>query len=124
MTEATQTVDPVKKQRTKGCFVKNDPRIQRMNKGRPKGTKDTLGKAFFKDLAARWEKSGPSVLERMARNEPGTFLRVVASLMPKQLDITGEVTINHEMALRSANDRARAALESRLEPKTIDHVPG
>ena len=47
-------------------------------------------RAFVADVQASWEKHGAEVLERVAREEPGTYLRIIAGLMPKdvRLDVS------------------------------------
>jgi hypothetical protein len=56
--------------------------------GRVKGTRNTISEAFLKDLALEWEQSGPDALKVMAREEPGNFVKVVAALLPKELEIS------------------------------------
>jgi hypothetical protein len=40
-----------------------------------------LGEAFLHDLHADWEKHGRSVIERVRRDDPSTYLRVMASVV-------------------------------------------
>jgi hypothetical protein len=54
-------------------------------KGRPKGARSRLSEAFFQDLAEVWEAKGMEAMIKTAAEEPATFVRVVASLMPKQV---------------------------------------
>ncbi len=56
--------------------------------GRPKGSRGKLAEAFWTDFAAAWEASGQAALESVAANDPGTFVRVAASLMPKETEVT------------------------------------
>jgi hypothetical protein len=58
------------------------------NPGRPKGAKNKLQEAFWKDFAAAWDKHGADVIERVAVEEPAKFLQVAASVMPKDIEIT------------------------------------
>ena len=55
--------------------------------GRPKGSKNRLAQTFFDDCLTAWEESGPAALEQMVHQDPGSFARMVAGLMPKELDI-------------------------------------
>jgi hypothetical protein len=57
-------------------------------KGRPKGSRHKLSEAFVADLCATWEEHGIDAIKRVAKNDPASFLRVIASLVPKEL--TGE----------------------------------
>ncbi len=49
--------------------------------GRPRGARNKLGEAFLHDLHADWEKHGRSVIERVRRDDPSTYLRVMASIV-------------------------------------------
>lgn len=55
--------------------------------GRPKGSRNKLGEAFLSDLLASWETNGPEVIERVIQEKPDQYLKVVASLMPKDLNV-------------------------------------
>jgi hypothetical protein len=49
--------------------------------GRPRGARNKLGEAFLHDLHADWEMHGRSVIERVRRDDPSTYLRVMASVV-------------------------------------------
>lgn len=66
------------------------------NPGRPKGSRNKLGEAFLSDLVASWEANGPEVIERVILEKPEQYLKVVASLMPKDLNVN--VNHLHEMS--------------------------
>jgi hypothetical protein len=54
----------------------------------PKGrghTPSAFSKAFLKSVSAKWKLHGDDVLEEVRHNDPGLFLRVCASLIPKEL---------------------------------------
>jgi hypothetical protein len=59
--------------------------------GRPKGARSKFSEAFIQDLHAVWEERGIGALEKCASEEPGTFLRVCASLMPKDINLSVSV---------------------------------
>ena len=46
--------------------------------------------ALVADLTASWEKHGPAVLERLRIDDPATYARLAASLVPKDVSITVE----------------------------------
>lgn len=56
--------------------------------GRPKGAKHKLTEAFWTDFAAAWEAHGGPALAHVATNDPSTFVRVAASVMPKEAEVT------------------------------------
>ena len=55
--------------------------------GRPKGSRNKLGEQFLKDLYADWEEHGEEVLSRCRIQKPDAYLKVVAGLLPKQLNV-------------------------------------
>lgn len=58
------------------------------NPGRPKGSRNKLGEAFIQDLYADWQANGPEAIERVRRERPDVYLKVIASLLPQKLDIS------------------------------------
>lgn len=60
------------------------------NPGRPKGARNRLGEAFLEDMLAAWTEKGPAAIEAVLRDRPQDFLKVVASILPKE--IAAEVT--------------------------------
>src|SRR5262245_46798523 len=59
--------------------------------GRPPGARNKLGEQFLHDLAATWRELGPQALRRCAEEDPSAFLRVVASLMPREVNIDVDI---------------------------------
>lgn len=89
--------------------------------GRPLGSRNRLADSFVTDLRDCWEVHGRDALERVARDEPATLLKVVASLMPRDIDINLTAT----MDAVSFAERFRAAcamLGNEPQPKTIEHA--
>jgi hypothetical protein len=62
--------------------------------GRPKGARNKLAAEFLDDLYARWQESGKEVLAAVCKNRPHDFLKVVAALMPREIDIDQALTVN------------------------------
>jgi hypothetical protein len=60
--------------------------------GRGKGTPNKFSKAFLADVSKKWAQHGADVLEEVRRTDPGTFLRVCASLIPKELLVITQST--------------------------------
>jgi hypothetical protein len=56
--------------------------------GRPKGSRDRLSAAFLKALADDFDTNGVGVVEKVRVEDPATYLRVVASLLPKEVEIS------------------------------------
>ena len=57
-------------------------------KGRVRGSRNKLGEAFFNDLYAEWLEYGPEVITKVREEQPAVFLKVVASTLPKNLNIS------------------------------------
>src|SRR4051794_39416186 len=76
--------------------------------GRSVGSRNRLADQFIFDVRDVWQLHGRDVLERIARDEPGTLLKVVASLMPRDIGIS--VTATVDAADFAANFRAALAL--------------
>lgn len=55
--------------------------------GSRKGRRDKITQAFLNDLEEVWRTEGKDVLLRAAREKPAEFARMVASLLPRQLEI-------------------------------------
>lgn len=56
-------------------------------KGRPKGSRNKLSEAFVEDLFCDWSLHGPSVIERLRQESPDIYLRVIASLVPREMKV-------------------------------------
>src|SRR5689334_11638374 len=55
--------------------------------GRPKGARSKLGEAFTQALYADFTEHGKAVIERVRQEDPAQYVRVVASLLPKEVKI-------------------------------------
>jgi hypothetical protein len=56
--------------------------------GRPKGTRDKLSRRFIEALAKDFDEHGEEVIQFVRERDPVSYMKVVASLVPKE--ITGE----------------------------------
>lgn len=56
-------------------------------KGRPKGSRNKFAEKFVQDFLADWEKNGTIAIKKARRNDPVSYLRVAASLIPKDFNI-------------------------------------
>ena len=57
------------------------------NPGRPRGSRNKLGEAFIAALAEDFEKHGVQVIERVRIEKPEAYIKVIASLLPKDLNL-------------------------------------
>ncbi len=58
--------------------------------GRPKGSRHKITEAFLRDLSEVWQSHGRGALLRMIEEEPGGFVRAMASLVPKEAKLQVE----------------------------------
>ena len=72
------------------------------NPGRPKGARSRLGEAFLEAMHASFEEHGVRAIQDVIKNKPDQYLKVIASLMPKQLDLDEEAAANVVRALTVA----------------------
>ena len=56
--------------------------------GRPKNSRNKLGEAFIADLHDAWLEGGSDAIRRCMEEKPAEFIRIIASLIPKELDVT------------------------------------
>ncbi|WP_082545854.1 MULTISPECIES: hypothetical protein [unclassified Sphingomonas] len=73
---------PKPEQDEKGRFVPGN-----VGGGRPKGARQKIVGVFFEDLLASWEAHGPETIETVRVQRPQDYLKVVASILPKELNI-------------------------------------
>ena len=55
--------------------------------GRPKGSRNKLGEAFIAAMHDDFVQHGPQVIETVRIEKPDQYLKVVASILPKELNI-------------------------------------
>ena len=60
--------------------------------GRPKGSKNKLVDSFWADFAEAWKAHGQAALARVAEDDPGKFITVAASVMPKDVNVNTTIT--------------------------------
>jgi Family of unknown function (DUF5681) len=53
-------------------------------KGRPRGSRNKLAEAALRELCADFEGHGMAAIVRCREERPDIYLRIVASLLPKQ----------------------------------------
>jgi hypothetical protein len=62
--------------------------------GRKPGSRNKLAETFVADLRDCWEKHGVAALEACALEDPTQFVRVIASLMPKTIDLNMSLDVS------------------------------
>ena len=56
-------------------------------RGRPKGARTRLANSFVADLGADWAVNGTSVIAAVRTTRPVDYLRLVGSLLRKQIEV-------------------------------------
>jgi hypothetical protein len=56
-------------------------------KGRPKGSRNKLGEEFVAALQRDFEAHGEKVIETVRIDKPDQYLKVIASILPKELNV-------------------------------------
>lgn len=68
-------------------------------------TIEQLGDAFYTAMLAAWQSDGPAIIERVRREHPAAYLKLVVSVLPRTLAIDAEpleICIDQELeALRA-----------------------
>jgi hypothetical protein len=99
------------------------------NGGRRRGSRNLLAAAFIEALHDDFNQNGISAIERVRKDKPDVYIRVVAAILPRELDVA--LNVNHslseefERALTHADAMRvlRAAREAvgAEEPLVIEH---
>lgn len=76
--------------------------------GRPKGSRNKFAESFIKDFLFDWELDGADAIARVRKEDPSTYLRVAASILPKELNINEESTL--EKLIEQLDDKQLDAL--------------
>lgn len=75
-------------------------------KGKPKGARNKLGEAFLEALASDFETHGPAAIAEVRETRPADYLKVIASILPKEMNVKVDGT--DEMTDEQLDQRIRA----------------
>lgn len=104
-----------------GLFVKG----KKGGPGRPRGSgRKQLADKFVNDLAEAWEKDGKDVIKRAMQADPSGMVRVVASLLPKQIDVTQTLETVSQTELDEIINLARQHVRDGLDRRSGDGGSG
>lgn len=92
--------------------------------GRPKGSRNKLGEAFVADMLADWERCGAAVIQRVRMDDPSTYLRVVASILPKDINLGAKGQSNLEKIIEQFTDQQLAELDVALRAICAEPIEG
>lgn len=100
--------------------------------GRPKGSRNKLNEKFIEALYEDFQAHGEEAIAEVRQTDPGSYLRIVASLVPKQLNIRDETPTTElsddELtrvldAVRAIQDFGSGQIAGSREIKTINGEP-
>ncbi len=79
------------------------------NPGRPKGSRNKLAENFIQALYNDFDSHGVEAIQRVRADDPSTYVRVIAGLLPKELeikrplaDLTDDELVNAVTLIRAA----------------------
>lgn len=101
----------VGQQDARGRFIKGNT----IQPGRPKSSRQKLSDKFIHTLHADFKEHGAAAVIACRETDPSTYVRVVASLLPKQVD----VTVN---PLETMNDDELASAIRQLEQTIAGYI--
>lgn len=88
--------------------------------GRKKGSRNQLATDFVADLHKDWQEHGFTALAAAREQKPADYLKVIASVLPRDIKVSLEDLSNGELSTRI--DQLSQALGLKLTP-TIDVTP-
>jgi hypothetical protein len=81
--------------------------------GRPKGSRNKVSEKLLEVLALDFEAHGQQVIEQVRTERPADYLKIVASLVPKQMEIDDRRT--HTRAEDLSDEELAAIATSRAQ---------
>lgn len=64
--------------------------------GRPKGQRNKLGEEFIQTLADDFRTHGQQVVEKVRVEHPEVYLKTIAQIVPKAIEVKADVDHKHE----------------------------
>jgi len=74
--------------------------------GRPKGVRHKLGQDFLAVMQKDFAEHGPSVVEAVRTDKPDQYLKVIASILPKELEPSADLLDAISLITRRVIDTA------------------
>jgi hypothetical protein len=60
--------------------------------GRPRGSRNHLSQAFIDGLCVAYDREGQAAIDRVLKDDPRSFLKLVAQLVPQKIESTLQVS--------------------------------
>jgi hypothetical protein len=85
--------------------------------GRPPGSKNRINGDFLRELSDHFAKEGRGAIERMCEEDPTAYVKVVASLLPKDVTIDARPFAQFsDEDLLAALDTIQHCIEAGVDP--------
>lgn len=85
--------------------------FQKGNPGRPKGARQALGDSILEELKRQFAEHGKRILADMAKDDPKAFMDVCVKVLPKEINVSGNVEHSHTVEVAAQRvDEILAAL--------------
>ena len=101
-----------------GVFLKG----KKGGPGRPKGSRNKLGEAFLDDFYADWKEHGAKTIGAMRQERPAEYVKVAASLLPKELIVKRPEQEMSDEELADTLERLHE-IAALLRGSDGDHIP-
>ena len=88
--------------------------------GRPRGSRNKLAEQFIADVHADWQEHGFEALEAARKTRPADYLKMVASIIPKDIKVSLETMTDGELATKI--DQLAKSLGLELVPRSASHM--
>lgn len=76
------------------------------------GTRNALNKKFLQALSKEFDESGPEAISRVAKEDPATFIKVLAAILPKEMEIKRPLDDMTDEQLRASVDALQRYLSA------------
>jgi len=86
--------------------------------GKPVGARNRLQGDFLRELSEDFAENGKTAIIQCRTEKPDVYIKVVASLMPKELEIKRPLEELSDDELASLVDVLRTSLEVKVKPAT------
>ena len=93
------------------------------NTGRPRGSRNLLTRKFIGALVEEFEAHGAEALKIVRIEQPDVFLKLCASVIPREIDVTSSVASLDDVELDSMIEAMRVRLLEQAAPPMIEARP-
>ena len=75
--------------------------------GRPKGSRTALTAKVIDDILRHWKKNGANALDEMFDKDPSSYVRTIASLIPRDVKVQTDINVSFIDAIKEIEQRTR-----------------